>query len=322
MKSKSMEDEIPYTFEVAPMYQEIALKYLHENDNIRAQALTQFREWIIKDPNIKSCRMDSVFLLKFLRTKKFNIPSALQILKEYLSIFVLYPKWFTKMCASETRLIQLFLDGVFIPLAERDEDGRQIIIYNLKNIDPEIYTQHDYYRLQSLCYHTCFEEEETQIAGYVVVFNFSGIDMKRFAMFNLIDFSNFASLVRYAVPMRLNKVFILNMPKYVQPLYEIAINLMTPKIKKRVQLIKSKDDFKKHVDISIYPKEFGGEQEMTHILNQFVKKMENYSEELRSLDKLKIDIPNHKNREWYLNNNNNSRIGSGMVGSFRRLAVD
>lgn len=192
------EENTLYTFQVAPMYQEIALKNLTENDNIRTQALEQFREWITKDPSIKNCRMDSAFLLKFLRIKKFNITTAYQHFKEYLTVFGLYPRWFAKLSVDEPLILDLFLDGVFIPLPERDADGCQVVIYNFKNIDPEKYNQHDIFRLQVLCYHICFEEEETQIAGFTEIFNFSGTDMKRYTMFTIVDFKNFGSVVHYA----------------------------------------------------------------------------------------------------------------------------
>uniref|UniRef100_A0A1B0DFV4 CRAL/TRIO N-terminal domain-containing protein n=1 Tax=Phlebotomus papatasi TaxID=29031 RepID=A0A1B0DFV4_PHLPP len=47
-----------------------------EDENLKSQALDQFREWIAKHPKIKKCRTDDAFLLRFLRTKKFSVPRA------------------------------------------------------------------------------------------------------------------------------------------------------------------------------------------------------------------------------------------------------
>lgn len=113
----------------------------------------------------------------------------------------------------------------------------------------------------------------------------------------------------------------LNMPKYIQPMYEVGASFLSPKVKKRVNLIKSYDDFKKAVDIRIYPKEFGGDRELSDILQQFVKKMENFRGEIGQLSDMSIKQPKHINKEWYLNDNSN-RLGNGMIGSFRRLNVD
>lgn len=304
-----------------PIYQEIAMKYLNENQNIRSQALTQFRDWITKDQTIQESRMDATFLLKFLRIKKFNITLAYELFKEYLTAFNLYPRWLSKLCVDERLARDLLLDGVFIPLPDRDENGCQTIIYNLKNLNPDKYNQHDFFRFQALCYHVCFEDEETQIAGFTEVFNFSGMDMRRYAMFNLVDFSNFCRVIRYAIPIRVNKVFVLNMPKIIQPMYEVATNLLTPKLKKRVQMIKSQDNFKKLVDIRVYPKEFGGEKDLSDILKMFVAKMESRRREIKWLSEMGIERLKQDNKEWYLSESS-SKLGNGMVGSFRRLVVD
>lgn len=320
---KSIPEVVDITCHLEPLYQEIALKYLNESDNIRRQALTQFRNWITKDPNIQGCRSDSTFLLKFLRIKKFNIASSYQLFKEYLTAVQLYPRWMSKLSVDEPLIMELFSDGVCIPLPDRDPNGCQIVIYNLKNLNPDKYNQHDFFRLQGLCYHIFFEDQETQIAGFTEVFNFSGMDMRRYAMFNLVDFTNFCRVIRYAIPIRINKVFILNMPKIIQPMYEVATSLLTPKLKKRVQIIRNQDNFQKLVDIKVYPKEFGGERELQDILNAFVGKMESRRREIRQLSEIKVEGLQEDKKEWYLSDSSSSsRLGSGMVGSFRSLAVD
>lgn len=87
----------PYVCNLSPKFKKIALDELREDDNIRGQALTQFREWIAKHPHIKKCRTDAVFLLRFLRTKKFSVPAACEMLQRYLTIRQLYPQWFKKL---------------------------------------------------------------------------------------------------------------------------------------------------------------------------------------------------------------------------------
>uniref|UniRef100_A0A336KMD3 CSON013388 protein n=1 Tax=Culicoides sonorensis TaxID=179676 RepID=A0A336KMD3_CULSO len=320
-KTMTMQENSENTSELAPIFQHIALNYLREDENIRTQALEQFREWITKDPNIKNCRLDSTFLLKFMRTKKYNISLAYSILKEYLSVFRLYPRWFEKISVDDQLLLDFFMDGVLIPLPDRDEDGCQIIIYNLKNMNLDKFCSQEFYRLQVLVYHIFFEDHETQIAGVNVCINFTGFDMKRLAMFSLIDFSNFGRIVRHAIPIRLAKLNFINMSKYYKPFYEVVMSLMTPKLKKRVHSYKNFKDLKKVMDLSILPKEFGGKQELSDVLQQFVKKMKSRREVIRELGDMRIELPKHTNNDWYLNNNS-SKIGSGMVGSFRRLSLD
>jgi hypothetical protein len=64
-----------------------------EDDLIKKQHIEKFREWIVKNPRIKRCRTDGVFLLRFLRCTHFNFPAACERLEKYLASRELYPQY-------------------------------------------------------------------------------------------------------------------------------------------------------------------------------------------------------------------------------------
>lgn len=107
---------------------EIARLELREDDNSREQALEQFRHWIQKHPAIKRCRTDSLFLLRFLRTKKFSLPMAQEMLERYLTIRQLYPDWFQKLDIDDPDLEAIIDSGYLVPLRKRDQHGRKVIL--------------------------------------------------------------------------------------------------------------------------------------------------------------------------------------------------
>lgn len=97
----------------------IAKKELREEAHTREQCLTLFREWIERNQDIENCitgiiaskirnkknvflywfwyifnRVDDVFLLRFLRSKKFSLPMAQQMLLKYLN----FRKVFKRVC--------------------------------------------------------------------------------------------------------------------------------------------------------------------------------------------------------------------------------
>lgn len=57
---------------------------LRETAALRDSALRTMREWAIKNQRVISVRLDSKFLLRFLRFRKFNVPSAIEALERYL----------------------------------------------------------------------------------------------------------------------------------------------------------------------------------------------------------------------------------------------
>lgn len=54
--SASSQYDDTYQFTLSAKFKKLALDELREDDNIRSQALSQFREWISKHPHIKKCR--------------------------------------------------------------------------------------------------------------------------------------------------------------------------------------------------------------------------------------------------------------------------
>lgn len=119
-------DEYKSTLDVDTL--EAARLELREDDNTREQTLEQFRHWIQKHPAIKKCRTDSLFLLRFLRTKKFSLPMAQEMLERYLTIRQLYPDWFQKLDIDDPELEAIIDSGYLVPLPKRDRHGRKVIL--------------------------------------------------------------------------------------------------------------------------------------------------------------------------------------------------
>lgn len=318
------EENLRYEFTLEPMYREYASKHMHENDNIRYQALIQLREWIDKDLTIKRCRRDPVFLLRFLRFKKFNVQAAYLVLKQYLTGLQIYTKWLINMSVDEKPLLDLLSRGMMIPLSERDELGRQVIVYRFGVIDPDVHTAKDIYRLQTLTYHVLFEDEETQIAGYSFLVDFSGFTLRHVSLFSLLDFKNLANGVKQISAVRICKADILNMSRLLQPFYEVCMAMMLPKLRRRMQLFNSADEFINSHNIErrdIYPKEYGGKKEAKVLAAEFIKKMKSRRELIATVNDMYIELPAHMKNEWY-QHDKSSKIETGMVGTFRRLELD
>ncbi|KAJ8869341.1 hypothetical protein PR048_030916 [Dryococelus australis] len=107
---------------------EVASTELREDEATRATAIQQLREWVLKHPAIKKCRTDSVFLLRFLRTKKFSVPLAQEMLERYLTFRQLYPHWFRGLDVDEPVIREIIQTGLFQPFNEVDLDQKTNIM--------------------------------------------------------------------------------------------------------------------------------------------------------------------------------------------------
>lgn len=57
---------------------------LRETEEIRQHAIKTIREWALKHPKIIKTRLDSNFILRYLRFRKFSIPMATEAIERFL----------------------------------------------------------------------------------------------------------------------------------------------------------------------------------------------------------------------------------------------
>lgn len=186
----------PYVCSLNAKFKKMAQEELREDDNIRGQALAQFREWIAKHPHIKRCRTDAVFLLRFLRTKKFSVPAACEMLQRYLTIRQLYPQWFQKLDIEDKALEEIIDMGYLVPLPMRDENGRQLILSCAGKFDTYRFTSAQMARAHSLVCESLLDDEESQVAGYSHVNDESGMSMSLISLWTLSDIKNMLGCIQ------------------------------------------------------------------------------------------------------------------------------
>lgn len=177
----------PYVCTLDAHFKEIAKDELREDDNIRTQALSQFREWIAKHPHIRRCRTDAVFLLRFLRVKKFSLQPACEMLEKYLTIRQLYPQWFRNLDIEDKALEEIIDMGYVVPMPERDEHGRQLILTCAGKFDPYRFTSAQMARAHSLVTEALLDDEESQVAGYSHINDEEGLSMGLLSLWSLTD---------------------------------------------------------------------------------------------------------------------------------------
>jgi hypothetical protein len=156
----------------------MAEEELRETDEIREHALKSIRDWAIKNPRIATMRLDSKFILRFLRFKKFSIPPTTEALERYLVLrkYAHEGKQIHQnFDFTEKSLLKLLDAGVIFPLQERDSKGRRVIFYRPKAFD--VYKDHrdDIIRIGGTVFETILENEEDQIRGVVHIVDGSGL---------------------------------------------------------------------------------------------------------------------------------------------------
>nr|CAD7264565.1 unnamed protein product [Timema shepardi] len=178
---------------------------------------------------------NSVFLLRFLRTKKFSIPLAQEMLERYLTIRQMYPDWFRKLDIDEPAVKEIIEAGYLVPLPERDDFGRRVILRCAANFDPYKYTATDMVRVHSLLVECLMDEEESQVRGYTHINDETGLSMGHISLWSLSDIRKMSKCVQKSTPMRHKSSHFLNIPHYANKIMEFFIMLLNEKLKSRIR---------------------------------------------------------------------------------------
>lgn len=154
---------IKFVTMLADKFLEKAKEELREDDTRKEQALEHFRQWIQKHPFIKDIRQgkllnlifliiffswlshqsDDVFLLQFLRTKKYSMDKVFNTFENCILAQRKYSRWFDFKEEDFDKMMELYRTGYIYPLAERDSEGRKLIFIQLRRLNPEYFTSAD-----------------------------------------------------------------------------------------------------------------------------------------------------------------------------------
>lgn len=222
-----------------------------------------------------------------------------------------FPQWYQKLDIEEEKLASLYKTGYIIPLAQKDEQGRQVLLTRAGQINPDTFTSTDSIRLNTLIYSCCLEDLECQVAGFVHIIDAMDVTAKHMAMFSISDMKAWLLSVEKAAPIRQKEYHFLNFPNFTNTVVELGKNLLSEKLQKRIFVHQDLESLKKVVDIKILPKEYGGETSMEDMLNCFGEKVKNVKENIRESENMYID-ESHNSDEWI----------SEQLGSFTKLEID
>lgn len=185
-----------YVWTLSDELREIARVELNETDEVRTQALKEVRDRIMESPRIIKCRMDSKFLLRFLRFRKFDVPKAMMALERWLVARegAYGPDWMSNLDYSKPNIDGIIDRGVLMAFPKRDKFGRTLLMIRPAALKTHIPTiGWEALTLGTMYCEILLDDEENQIRGFDYVCNVAGITWRHYFIF---PFSNWYQLFR------------------------------------------------------------------------------------------------------------------------------
>lgn len=249
--------------------------------------------------------------MQFLRVRKFRMNDAFQTFERMFLAAKRYPQFFEEDLEN---IMKMFHTGFCYPLSERDEEGRRIVFVQTKKFNPEDYSAIDSMRLFSYIMTVLLEEEETQIAGVVIVFDNDSATLKHFLA--PLDTRDYMHFVKNCSTLRQKGNYIVNSPLIANFVLEIVRSVLSEKLKKRFFVLKSSIELRNYIKLSLLPKEFGGTKSEADMMQDFIKLRDQHQKKLSEFLGFKTDWSKVPVDKIWSNKDNET------VGSFRKLEID
>ncbi|KAL0266616.1 UNVERIFIED_CONTAM: hypothetical protein PYX00_009109 [Menopon gallinae] len=332
MTRKWLTEADEYVCTLSSETREIARKELREDDSTRAQALDSLRGWIVKNPRIENCRLDSKFLLRFLRFTKFHVTLAEEVLERYLLLRQAYSIAFHNLDMKNPRMEMLLDKGIVLISPRKDKLGRRLVIVRAGQFDPYKFNNEDACRLAAIVHETLMEDEESQVRGYIYFCDADGVGLPYLTLFTPKEAVRIVKNGEKTIPMRHKEAHGYNIPFYLKFAVDFGFSLISDKYKKRIKIHTTMEEVHECIDKTLLPEEYGGDIPIAEMIKLTKEELLRHRDVILSHDEMKVKLEcySEKAREGAVSalkqgmfcKMDTMPFDSGLCGTFRKLEVD
>eukprot|EP00095_Tigriopus_kingsejongensis_P010031 snap_masked-scaffold231_size243715-processed-gene-1.8 protein:Tk10031 transcript:snap_masked-scaffold231_size243715-processed-gene-1.8-mRNA-1 annotation:"hypothetical protein DAPPUDRAFT_200654" len=304
--------------------EQMAKGELGEDPKTRESDIKTVRSWLKKQPHLaKTAKIDDVLILTYLRGTKFSLQKTKDKLDKLHSVKGLCPEIFDNWDPLyETNNVLLKM-GMNIPLRGYDKKGRKVILNRTAPPDSLKYSPEEVMRANMMITSAMVLKEidfQAQVCGGVIIQDASGTTMGHVTQFSPAVGKKMMTIYEECFPSRPKAMFFLNVPGFVESLFNVMKGFMKEKMRERIFLLAKKDDFDTLIEemgADILPREYGGNNgSLQDHIDYVTKTVEESRDWLMQESKYKSNEAKRPGKA-----NNYSDI-FGMEGSFRQLSID
>ncbi|XP_042910779.1 alpha-tocopherol transfer protein-like [Parasteatoda tepidariorum] len=270
---------------------------LGETDEVKMKCLAEIKNLINDEEDFHPC-MDDIFLLRFLRVKKFKTDKAFQSLKDYYVYKAQYSGIISDRLPSDIR--HVFEHGESTILEHRYKDGAGVFVARVGYYDTKRFTSDGQITLMLIATEVGLRVEATQITGYSVIVDFDNFSIEKARHFGTprAIYRIIITILR-SMPCRIKSYHIVNEARFVSGMLSVGMHLVSKKLRKRIHFHgRDLESLHKFLSPEILPEEYGGQQgplkkyatafgERALSLEEHFKEMNKYGYKGKTLEKLR-----------------------------------
>ncbi|KAL6445676.1 hypothetical protein ACFW04_000878 [Cataglyphis niger] len=254
--------DMQWQYELTNKDKEYAAVHLNETDNNREKAIAEIKRWIEESDDLYA-RTDDFFILRFLRTCKFNIEKTKARMRNYYKQRHDLSEWFTNRNPFLPEMQELLNLGIFLFLRKLDNQGRLVLIIRQKQQNPNVQKLSDLVKIGIMIMDVIMKNYVSpSLYGLMLFIDLDSVTVHHLRQLQPRIVMNIVHAVQDCYPIRLQSINFINAPIYVDIGVAIFKRFMKEKLKRRLHVYTRNDTkmFKCFEDIpaDIRPLEYGG----------------------------------------------------------------
>ncbi|XP_077992090.1 alpha-tocopherol transfer protein-like [Glandiceps talaboti] len=255
--SDKVTDPSAYICTLSPELQRKAKKELNETPETRNAGLKKMYEMLRARPDM-FCPTDVIFILGFLRARKFEVDRAFKLLENWCKMRTDMEEVFSDYRPSSIKGI--LESGVATVLPQRDQEGRKIIVIRVGKWNVKQYSLWDSVKAVMMTFDLLVRDEETQINGTAYIQDMEGFTLRHMAQFGPRVVMKMAPVMNQdTIALRMKSMNVVNESGFFDAMFAIMKPFLKEKIKKRIHVLgEGMKTLRQVISSSTLPTEYGG----------------------------------------------------------------
>ncbi|CBY33054.1 unnamed protein product [Oikopleura dioica] len=241
-----------------------ALEELNENPETRDEKIEELKRLCFessKIPEVCRERLDDAFLVRFLRSSKFDLDRALTRLENYFQLQIDWPENFGDFRFETIK--PLLEDGMSQFIENKEDDGIATIAFRARKWDFEKFPISMVYRAATFVFEYCLLNESFQVNGCRAVGDMQGLTFSYMRHMEIRIVKMWARALDKCLPVRTKSMIIFNQPSFVIMIFKIFQMVMSKKMRERLMMFgKNEGSVRKTlldlIGEDALPEDFGG----------------------------------------------------------------
>ncbi|CAN7938409.1 unnamed protein product [Ixodes hexagonus] len=241
-----------------PELQLIAENELGETEDGRIKALEKLNRLLDEEPELHS-RRDNLFLLRFLRVRKYNVDRATSNVKEYYGIRKEHPSVFENLVPS---CVSAAARSIVMVLPQPDIHGRLVVLLPalLSGAwNPQTVSFKDVTRAMALVGDYITADPVVQTIGLVCIHDYGGFTVDKIMSVSYGKMKMVVKLLMDCLPARTKAIHIVRESYAFDMVYAVIRHSISKKLAERFHFYGHNfDDLHKDMPVDMLPNEYGG----------------------------------------------------------------